>query len=581
MKITKIKIENVKGIESREFVCLLHPNTPNIFVAPNGFGKTSFATAFKSLKRTKIDIGDEDIYKGDPTRVPMIELTDDSGNIYMADASSNSINSTFSVAVITSQVKAKGSSRNLGTFTATSAFLTIEPIIIYDQIPSKDEFSYSLLSMKGNFTGSFGKLFINLKDLLSSHRFVVKFIGQAGSFDKLLQTRNNRKINDCIQNINRIQGTKVELLGNIDLSEIETINEIGSLNEQLGDFFGNLKHAERIVNIIQLLNVYNDNRGRLSKILKYYQYIADKAELGEMIGFFNSTWKDIKATTSKSKLVINFPKATQISNGERDILCFIGKLFESRSRLQRKDKSVLIIDEVFDYLDDANLIAAQYFLTKFIAQYKNFGKELFAIILTHLDPAFFNTFNFSSKNIVYLDRHTQSVNKHKINNVLKKRNECKKEDPLTYECISSNFLHYSNSNPDQSEYLSRVGADAKIHTASGFRKAAIKELKAYQEGQPYDLALVCCGLRLTIERMAFEQLEENEQGEFLRINTTVSKLAFAKEKGAHIPEAHFLLSIIYNEAMHLDAQCQKLHPIGYKLKNKVICHMIKQVTLVD
>lgn len=79
------------------------------------------------------------------------------------------------------------------------------------------------------------------------------------------------------------------------------------------------------------------------------------------------------------KLVLEFPKANQISNGERGVLCFVGKLFESRSKL-RKDRAILVIDEIFDYLDDANLIAAQYFLTKFINDFKGQGKELFLIL---------------------------------------------------------------------------------------------------------------------------------------------------------------------------------------------------------
>lgn len=107
-----------------------------------------------------------------------------------------------------------------------------------------------------------------------------------------------------------------------------------------------------------------------------------------------------------------------------------------------------------------------------------------------------------------------------------------------------------------------------------FQNAALGELENYREGRPHDLALVCCGLRISIEKQAYDQLTPIHKNEFLSINKTIDKLSYAKEKGASIPEVHFLLSIIYNEAMHLDPQCQKLHPIGYKLKNKVIRNMI-------
>ena len=44
-----------------------------------------------------------------------------------------------------------------------------------------------------------------------------------------------------------------------------------------------------------------------------------------------------------------------------------------------------------------------------------------------------------------------------------------------------------------------------------------------------------------------------------------------------VPEVYFLLSIIYNECLHLDSQCKKLKPIACKLKNKVIQNMISEI----
>ncbi len=54
MNITGIKIENVKGIKSHHFDISLLLNKANILVAPNGFGKSSFAIAFESLHESKI-----------------------------------------------------------------------------------------------------------------------------------------------------------------------------------------------------------------------------------------------------------------------------------------------------------------------------------------------------------------------------------------------------------------------------------------------------------------------------------------------------------------------------------------------
>lgn len=60
MIIRKIRIENIRGIEFREISVDVHPNTPTFFVAPNGFGKTSIATAFKSIKQSNLDIDEDD-----------------------------------------------------------------------------------------------------------------------------------------------------------------------------------------------------------------------------------------------------------------------------------------------------------------------------------------------------------------------------------------------------------------------------------------------------------------------------------------------------------------------------------------
>ena len=64
----------------------------------------------------------------------------------------------------------------------------------------------------------------------------------------------------------------------------------------------------------------------------------------------------------------------------------------------------MVIDEIFDYLDDANLILFQYFITTMIEEMKDVGKSFFPILMTHLDPFYFNHFCFNRHKIkvVYL-----------------------------------------------------------------------------------------------------------------------------------------------------------------------------------
>ena len=54
--VDKIHIENIKGIENETFLFSLIPYMPTFLVAPNGFGKSSIATAFNSLNRDRLKL---------------------------------------------------------------------------------------------------------------------------------------------------------------------------------------------------------------------------------------------------------------------------------------------------------------------------------------------------------------------------------------------------------------------------------------------------------------------------------------------------------------------------------------------
>lgn len=65
MHIKEIEIQNIKGLEKLVLSQPIFANRPNILVAPNGFGKSSFATSFGSLNSKRIEIKDDEIRNGD------------------------------------------------------------------------------------------------------------------------------------------------------------------------------------------------------------------------------------------------------------------------------------------------------------------------------------------------------------------------------------------------------------------------------------------------------------------------------------------------------------------------------------
>ena len=573
MIISQIHIEGIKGIRSKDYELRLYPNKPSILVAPNGYGKSSFATAFSSLNQNRLDVKDDDKHMNDPTTLTVLSIQTTDGAVFVANSSHNTISSAFSVHVINSRLQPSYKKRSFGGRTNVSTSLSIQPIILISTIPETKTFTYLYRDYQINFPRSVRKLLYNLSNKLSDPSFVLLMGKMRPDLERLCQIRNETAIDRFLEALSKVVGTKETLIASgFDTTSINHITSVFAIAEELEQALG-ISHNEAILTSLQLKDVYKNHQHDFGKILNHFEYIDELKEINQLLSYANCTWKGIAATVKERSLCLEFPNANQISNGERDILCFIGSLIEARRKM-RKPQCILIIDEIFDYLDDANLIAAQYFLTHLIEQYKQQSKELFPVILTHLDPEFFKTYVFSKMNVEYLEKTEQHTNRYNVNELIKRRRTCFMEDQQSYKTISENYLHYSEDSTSAEAYLSSLNIDAAILRAEDFRNAAFVELQKYKDGQSYDVILVCCGLRLHIEKSAYDQLLPPKKSSFLCENKTNDKLVYASDNGAVIPEVHFLLSIIYNEAMHLDAQCKQLNPISCKLKNKVIRRMI-------
>lgn len=100
MTISQIEIRNIKGISHECFNVQLKAYKPNLLVAPNGFGKSSVATAFSSMNTQRMDLADKDHHKEDLKLEPELSITVDANKL-TADKTKNEIRKQFDVLIKT------------------------------------------------------------------------------------------------------------------------------------------------------------------------------------------------------------------------------------------------------------------------------------------------------------------------------------------------------------------------------------------------------------------------------------------------------------------------------------------------
>lgn len=578
--IKKIEIQNVKGIGSAtpngRYEFDLYPNKPIIFVAPNGFGKSSLLIAFKSMNTRKIKLEKNDYFENNEENKPSIKISyvDSNNNLQekVATEDSNEINDVFDWFVINNQVFAKAKKSRIAGAVVASASLETPPIILIKTIPEKAQFQYSIKNQKENF-GNNSKILTNISVLYKNK----KFINELNKFHTILGRisgqRVQQKISEFITRVNMQNGTKEDLLTWVENNELETLDSIPNLFEivellksfDLG--FNNI--SENYLSAIQIAYDFDENQQEFKSATKWSNYDLEKEKYKNLFKDFNSSWKTFEPKEKKGSLIIEIPQACHISNGQRDIMCFIALLKQAELKLS-KQKSILIIDEIFDYLDDANLITVQYYVTKLIKKFKNNGKKFFPIILTHLNPYYFKNYTFSKQKIFFLEKKEAAISPHFRKILINRDNHLIKDN------LSRHYLHFDpipiNIRPDfETLNLKPTWGDSSI-----FEIYINDEFGKYLSNESiYDPFAVCCAVRKKIEESVYNQLEnEDFKEEFIETNKTPNKLDYADSKGVKIPETYYLLGIIYNDGLHW-----KNHEsaIAGKLEHLTIRKMISEI----
>lgn len=569
-RIDTIEIENVKGIDHKIFRVEFIPNKPTLIVAPNGFGKSSITAAFLSLNSKRLELHKDHYHMGNEALIPRLKISyvmqDGTSFAKEADPQKNEIANEFDTYTINSQLISKAKKLRINGASIVTSAIEVQPIVLVKTIPQKIIFNYSYATAKADF-GPNGKVLPNISGLLKNNALMAKIFAQT-DFSKQSQVGIKNIINDFKAKINSQKGSTDTILANIPDAEIDRFIDIPFIKIITNILSTEINfRIECALAALQISEVHAKDKTSFKKASEYAAYSIEKSAYEKTFSSLKGTWKKISPKEVGNELVIEFPKAHHISNGERDIICFVAQLKKAGLKF-KKQKCILVIDEIFDYLDDANLVACQYYLTEMIEEMRAEGRQLFPLIMTHLSPSFFRNYTFNNQKVCYLDKCTaidRSIEKIIIN----------RSENTIEENISKHFLHFHNQDKDLTAEFNTLGLPIALGKASSFSSHCDKYLQLYLEEKNYDPLAVCCAVRRKVEEKVYNIIDPQHQAEFLSTHKTANKLDFAESKGAIVPDIYYLLGVIYNEALHLKNNQDNFSVLGSKLGNLTIKHMIR------
>jgi hypothetical protein len=575
MKILSIEITNIKGIKYHKFDLDLIPNKPNLLVAPNGFGKSSFSVAFQSLNTKRIELDDKNLHLNDEANKPEIILTfQDDGNTVkiIGNESSNNIKDIFDVFVINSQLIAKATLLKFGGKSIAKSSMEIEPTILVSTIPQFVTFEYNYTAAKKSF-GDSGKILPSINNILKCAPLLYD-INHSIDLFRFDQVYVGKAMNNIFDQIKLQTGTANEIknwIKNNRLSDLKAVEELNRLAELLKNFDSSdiVDETDRFLAAYQIVELAKSMKGDFRKASIYIDYLAKKEEYTEMIKSVNSTRHDIKPNS----LIVEWPKAHQISNGQRDVLSFMALLLKTRSVFKKRD-CILIIDEIFDYLDEGNLITFQYFITEMIEKMKSEGRNFFPILLTHLDPLFFNHFCFNKHKIkvIFLKDAGMKSNPNLLKFIRKR------EEQSIKDLAGKHHLHYHPTHIDLSVDFDGLGLLKQWGESKQFHQFIEVQVNNYLNETSYDPLAICIGVRIKIESILYGNITDpNMKQTFIDTHNTKKKLDYCELIGLNVPEYFYLLGIVYNDNLHLHNDADITKPLAIKLENFAIRKMIKSI----
>ena len=210
-----------------------------------------------------------------------------------------------------------------------------------------------------------------------------------------------------------------------------------------------------------------------------------------------------------------------------------------------------------------------------IEELKGIGRNFFPILMTHLDPLFFNHFCFSrhKMKVVYLKNIPYHSNPNLLN-LIKKR-----EDATIKANVDKHHFHFYPTNINIGGDFDALGLPASWGDSQRFHQFINNELQKYLLNQTdYDPLAICFAVRVRIESLLYAQIAEPlNQQEFLNKHGTKIKLEFCEGIGLAVPETYYLLGLIYNDKLHWRNGLEIIRPVAIKLENVTIKKLIRDI----
>lgn len=593
MPVFTFKIRNIKGYGDvpTPIVLNLDHKKVNFVVAPNGGGKSSFVAAFSCLDNGRINVPKELKYRKQDWAASSLSVDVD-GSVWIANGRSNKISAEWNPFIIntrvfTEVVAAVGPRGGMLNEPVTK----VQSVKVADVVPSV-QMPYNFANIQAGFGRKSGALKdfsaqINTVDFLMAVKETLPLLYQ---FNYYAKARN--RVSELVNVINGKPGYVRSIKSKMTDADFKTIEQYKNykiFKQAFSKIIGSGSHKlDFFLLFYQLLQVYSANTVAVKACIAWAEYELLKRQISMDLQCVKCPWKEAVLSERNNSLFIDYPLADEYSNGQRDIMTIYSQLLLFKIKIQDNKKYLLILDEVFDYLDDGNLLAAQYFLSDLLD--KTNHSNVYTILFSHLDPTYYRTYVLKKMlNVVHLHPQTPIPNtltkcfigyrewlKQQIGDVAKTQ---------LYRDLSNKIFHY---NPVDCNYRAQILANQHPNHAARvtwgekrvFYTYLIDEVNNYLNGLQYDPYAVAFSIRIRIEKMAYSQI--NDAGlkqQFIDTDETFPKIEFCENNGIHVPVFYMMVLAIGNEASHLKclAGGYEEKEIVYKLKNNTVKRIIEHL----